>query len=124
MRDEILMVEDDRLLSDIVASRFRKAGWVFYQAGSCQEARAVVRQHTPSVLLLDIGLPDGNGWDLVREVRETGGDPKIIVVSARPITRTQLREHHIDTFVPKPFSIPHLMSTVQAVVRGLRTWTE
>lgn len=120
MSRRILVVDDDWFLADLVATTLRSQGWTVHLAGSRAEALAVAAECAPDLLLLDIVLPDGTGWMLLRELRH-GPLPvevPVVVVSSMPVTRSELRRHGAHGFVPKPLSMSHLLNTVRALLEG------
>ena len=79
---KVLVVEDDREMRTLMQSCLSVEGFVVTTAVSLSEASALLRHATPDVMLLDLGLPDGDGADLVRAVRRHHNFP-ILIVSAR-----------------------------------------
>ena len=78
----VLVVEDDREIRALMQSSLSVEGFDVQTAVSLSEASALLRHDPPDVIVLDLGLPDGDGVQLVREVRQHKSVP-IIVVSAR-----------------------------------------
>lgn len=112
----ILMIDDDWFLGDIVVGALEKRGWPVRVAGSGSAALEVVSSETPALVLLDVGLPDGDGWFLLRRLRQAlRVDVPVVVVSAQPVTRTQIRLYGVHGYVAKPFSMNRLLQIIEAV---------
>lgn len=112
----ILIVEDDRVLSETISSGFRAQGWMVRQAFTCAEVRGMSDSGYVSLLLLDIHLPDGNGWSLLGELRERGMEVPVVAMSSSPVARTELRQNRVEAFLPKPFGLQQLVTTVQRLL--------
>ncbi len=117
MAGYILMVDDDWFLGDIVGNALQKRGWTVNVATSGERALELARESAPTMMLLDLGLPDGDGWALLKRLREEALDAgtPVVVVSALPVTRTQLRTHRVTAYVPKPFSVNRLLEVIHAL---------
>lgn len=117
MTNSILVVEDDRVLVSVVATALRQQGWEVQQAHNCACASLLAEKFHPDLLLLDLGLPDGDGWDLLNELRSgpLSDHIPVVVMTSRPVTRSELRQHEVDTFIPKPFGVGQLVSTVRTL---------
>jgi two-component system catabolic regulation response regulator CreB len=117
----ILLLEDDPAIADTVAFALRREGFAVEHRGWLAEARERLRAGPPpELLILDIGLPDGNGLDLCRELR--GGALKtlpVIMLSARSdeMDRVLGLELGADDYLPKPFSPRELVARVRALLR-------
>lgn len=117
MARRVLVVEDDEFVGDLVTSTLRDQGWLACLAATCADARAAADKHPLDLLLLDIRLPDGDGWSLLRDLREGplhAGVP-VVVVSSFPVTPGELRRNGAHGYVPKPLSMPHLLATIRAL---------
>ena len=78
----ILVVEDDKSVRNLIATTLRTNGYRFTEAPTGEEAIIQASSHNPDVILLDLGLPDMEGIDVIRRVRGWSNVP-IIVISAR-----------------------------------------
>lgn len=114
----ILVVDDDQLIRSTIRSALEAYGCDVIEAGSVREAGVATATSRPDVMILDLGLPDGQGIDLVRSVREWWDHP-IIVVTARheEMTRLEVFEAGVDDYVTKPFSMPELFARVRVALR-------
>ena len=116
----LLVVDDEeparRLLRDYLARR----GYRVHEAASAVEALRAWDAHRPDLVLLDLGLPDLDGVDVIRRIRREATTP-IIVLSARGEERDKVAglEAGADDYVSKPFSIGELEARIHAVMRRL-----
>ena len=90
MAYKILIVDDERALCEMIRAFLAQAGYATATAGSCAEALTVFRAEQPDAVLLDVMLPDGNGFDLLRRLREAGDAPALFL-SARDEDASRLR---------------------------------
>ncbi len=115
---EILLVEDDEPTRIRLRQYLGRRGYVVRQAATAREALAAWDAHRVDLILLDLGLPDRDGIDVVRRVRRDGTTP-IIIVSARGDERDRIAglEAGADDYVTKPFGIDELQARIRAVLR-------
>ncbi len=116
--DAILIVEDDSALSQILESALARAGYSVHVAGSCSAGLALALDQIPKVLILDITLPDGTGWNLLESIRRARPSQQIrvLVISSERVKRSQLRENRADRFLAKPFDMVRFMETVKELI--------
>ena len=114
----VLVVEDDREIRALMQSSLSVEGFEVQTAVSLSEASALLRHSPPDVIVLDLGLPDGDGVQLVREVRTRHSLP-IIVVSARhqEVQKIQLLDAGADDYLTKPFSVGELLARIRVALR-------
>jgi two-component system, OmpR family, KDP operon response regulator KdpE len=114
----ILVVEDDREIRAMMQSSLSVEGFEVQTAVSLSEAGALLRYALPDVLVLDLGLPDGDGVELVHEVRKQHALP-ILVVSARhqEAQKIQLLDAGADDYLTKPFSVSELLARIRVALR-------
>jgi DNA-binding response OmpR family regulator len=122
----ILVVEDDDATRTFLADNLTADGFELLVANSASDGIRLLETKFPDLAVIDIGLPDGSGLDLVRRVREADGlssrvDPRtpVLVVSGRDgeLDRVRGFERGADDYVCKPFSYPELRSRVAALLR-------
>ena len=115
---KVLVVEDDREMRTLMQSCLSVEGFVVTTAVSLSEASALLRHATPDVMLLDLGLPDGDGADLVRAVRRHHNFP-ILIVSARnqEAQKIALLDAGADDYLVKPFSVEELLARIRVALR-------
>jgi len=114
----VLVVEDDREIRALMQSSLSVEGFEVQTAVTLSEASALLRHSPPDVIVLDLGLPDGDGVQLVREVRTRHSLP-IIVVSARhqEAQKIQLLDAGADDYLSKPFSVGELLARIRVALR-------
>jgi two-component system KDP operon response regulator KdpE len=114
----VLVVEDDREIRALMQSSLTVEGFDVKTAVTVSEAKALLHNTPPDVMVLDLGLPDGDGIDLVHEVRRHHSLP-ILVVSARhqEAQKIQLLDAGADDYLTKPFSIAELLARIRVALR-------
>ena len=117
----VLVVEDEPTVRDVVVRYLRQAGYDAVEAGDLDEARDVLRGRSPSLVVLDLMLPGGNGLELCREIRASSELP-IIMLTARADETDRIvgLELGADDYVTKPFSPRELTARVRTVLRRSR----
>jgi len=122
----ILLVEDEAPMRRMLRATLRAHDYQVVEAGTLREGLAQAAGRNPDLTLLDLGLPDGDGLDLVRQIRRSARTP-IIVISARG------REHEkvsaldlgADDYLTKPFGVQELLARVRVALRhAARTESE
>src|SRR5262245_34516561 len=109
----VLLVEDEDTLRDIVRRNLEARRYRVDRAATAAEAIAALDRETPAVMLLDINLPDGSGWDVLRALRAQGRRVPTVIVSAVRCNPTRLAEFHPDAYLPKPFPMGALIAAVE-----------
>lgn len=114
----VLVVEDDREIRALMQSSLSVEGFEVQTAVTLSEASALLHHSPPDVIVLDLGLPDGDGVQLVREARARHSLP-IIVVSARhqEAQKIQLLDAGADDYLTKPFSVAELLARIRVALR-------
>jgi DNA-binding response OmpR family regulator len=117
-RPTILLVEDEPAITDPLAEALEREGFDAAVAGTATEAMETARAREPDLVLLDIGLPDGSGLDVCRELRRASEVP-IIMLTARgsEADRVAGLELGADDYIVKPFSAREVTARVRAVLR-------
>jgi two-component system response regulator RegX3 len=117
-RRTILLVEDEPAIAEPLAETLTREGFALEVAGTVADAIAAVGRVRPDLILLDLMLPDGSGYDVCREVRRTSQVP-IIMLTARgeEADRVIGLELGADDYVVKPFSAREVAARVRAVLR-------
>lgn len=116
--NKILIVEDDRALNQGIVLSLRHDDYDFSQAFSLSEARAQLAAAAFDIVILDVNLPDGSGFDLCKEIREEQATP-IIFLTANDLELDVVTglELGADDYITKPFSLMILRARVNALLR-------
>ena len=122
----ILLLEDDPAIAQTIQFALQREGFAGEHCAWLQQAREHLATRLPELLILDVGLPDGNGLDLCRELRQSGGPGQhlpLIVLSARSEEwdRVLGLELGADDYLAKPFSPRELVARVRALLRRAAT---
>jgi DNA-binding response OmpR family regulator len=114
----LLFVEDDESLRRIVARHLRSRGYTVEEAASAEEAaRRVEDGLRPAIVLLDLNLPGGTGWDLLRGTTlATAGSPPVVITSATTVSPKRLAEFDVAGYLPKPFPLETLVATIERLI--------
>lgn len=112
---KILIVEDDKYIINFISMSLKKEDYDYVIAKTCGEANALFYANRPDMIILDLGLPDGDGIEIIKNVREISKIP-IIVVSARQEEEEKIQALDLgaDDYVTKPFSPSELVARVKA----------
>ena len=117
-KHKILIVEDDKYIINFISMSLKKEDYDYVIAKTCGEANALFYANRPDMIILDLGLPDGDGIEIIKNVREISKIP-IIVVSARQEEeeKVQALDLGADDHITKPFGVMELISRVKAMLR-------
>ncbi|MBB5196035.1 response regulator transcription factor [Anaerocolumna cellulosilytica] len=116
---KLLIVDDEREIRDMIQTFLRKEGYTrIYQAGSCEEALSICRQTKPDLIILDVMLPDGDGFTLLPLLRSISAVP-ILFVTARGEDEDRLLGLLLgaDDYMVKPFLPKELVLRLSAILR-------
>jgi len=121
MKEEpsILIIDDEAPILRILRSALKADGYQVAEASTGAEALSLVAQRTPDVIVLDLGLPDMDGKDIIQKLREWCDAP-IVVLSARhdETERIAALDEGADDYVTKPFHMGELQARLRAALRG------
>ena len=114
----IVVVEDDPNIADLLDMYLREAGFRVLQASAGLRGLELIEQHRPALVVLDIGLPDIDGFEVCRRVRAISSVP-VLFLTARDgeIDRVLGLELGADDYVTKPFSPREIVARVKAILR-------
>ncbi len=114
----LVVVEDDANIADLLDLYLRDAGFRVLQASAGERGLELIEQHRPALVLLDIGLPDIDGFEVCRRVRAKSNVP-VLFLTARDgeIDRILGLELGADDYVTKPFSPREIVARVKAILR-------
>ena len=118
----VILIEDEAQIRRFVRSALEAEGWQVHEADTVQRGLADAGTRKPDLLIVDLGLPDGDGLDLIRDVRGWSSVP-IIVLSARTNEPEKIAalDAGADDYLAKPFGVGELMARVRANLRRPRT---
>ena len=118
---KILVVEDDLNICNFVKTILSTHSYQVITAHNCNSGEMMFHSHCPDLLILDLGLPDGDGIDFIRMVRESSGTP-IIVLSARTSESDKVEALDLgaNDYVTKPFGTDELLARVRVALRNNR----
>jgi two-component system KDP operon response regulator KdpE len=121
-RQRILVVEDEPELRRFEVATLVREGFDVYEAGTLERGLVEAATRRPDMLVLDLGLPDGDGVELIQQLR-AWSDAPIIVVSARTdeADKVQALDAGADDYLVKPFGVAELMARVRAHFRRRAT---
>lgn len=117
----ILVVEDDRLLNDTLCYNLTAAGYTVDAALSARAAGAFLEKRDYDLIVLDVNLPDGSGFDLCREIRECRPDTAVIFLTANDMESDMLRGYELgaDDYVTKPFHMSVFQKKLAALLNRI-----
>ncbi len=115
----LLIVEDNEELADLLAKGLRAAGYEADILSTAEEARSVLQTTFYAALILDLGLPDGDGLELLREIRHRHNPIPVLVLTARGglHDRVQGLRSGADDYLVKPFALEELIARLEAQLR-------
>jgi two-component system, OmpR family, response regulator QseB len=114
-----LLLEDDLQLGKALQTALAQSDFQTVWVRRVQEAKTLLETDSFAVVLLDIGLPDGSGLDVLRWLRTNNNTVPVVMLTARDAIddRIQGLDMGADDYMPKPFAIPELMSRIRAITR-------
>jgi len=120
----LLVVEDEPNILELLAASLRYAGFEVVTAAAGTDAVQAAQRHRPDLIVLDVMLPDMDGFDVIRRLRGGGARIPVVFLTARDSTEDKIRGLTLggDDYVTKPFSLAEVVARVQAILR--RTGSE
>jgi len=122
----VLVVDDEPAIADLVATTLRYEGFETKTAGDGRAALADVESFRPDLLVLDVMLPDVDGFEVQRKLVDRGLRVPVLFLTARDGTEDKVRGLQIgaDDYVTKPFSLEELVARIRAILRRTQGATE
>ena len=118
IKNKVLIIEDERRISNFLCTVLKANSYDVISAVTGNDACAVINSHCPDVIILDLGLPDMDGTEILRSVRKWSSMP-IIVVSARSSEKDKVTalELGADDYITKPFGTQELLARIKTAIR-------
>ncbi len=115
----LLLVEDDPDLGEALVANLARDGFAVDLVADCASAEAALASNSYALVLLDLGLPDGDGLDIVRRLRRRRSSVPVIVLTARDAIEDRVTglEAGADDYLVKPFAHAELVARIRAVLR-------
>ena len=122
IRDKILIVEDELSIVRFMSNVILSSGYNVVKAMNGADALEMVESHCPDLIILDLGLPDMDGMEFLRKLREWSSIP-VIVVSARTAESDKVDALNAgaDDYITKPFGTQELLARIRTSLRHART---
>ena len=116
-----ILIEDERQIRRIVRAAMEPEGWTVHEADTLRQGLAAAGTRKPDLIILDLGLPDGDGMTLLRDIRPWLKVP-VIVLSARvsEADKVAALDAGADDYLTKPFSVGELLARVRVLIRRLQ----
>ena len=120
IREKVLVIEDEKSISHFISTVLNNNGYEAMQARTGSEALSMITSHCPDLIILDLGLPDMDGVEVIRRIRSWSNAP-IIVISARSEDSDKIDalDAGADDYLTKPFSVDELLARLRATQRRL-----
>lgn len=123
MKRKILAVDDDAVILGAFQVFFEAQDWEFHGAGTGEAGLKKAAEIRPDVILLDVNLPDMQGWDICRKIREDqalGAVPILLISGQRKASEDVVEglKAGADDYLPKPVSFPLLLEKIKTVMRA------
>ena len=124
IREKILVIEDEKSIARFISTILTANGYEAMRAASGAEAMSMISSHCPDLVILDLGLPDMDGLDILRQLRSWSTLP-VVVVSARSHEQDKVSALDLgaDDYLTKPFGTDELLARVRTAIRHTRTAT-
>src|SRR5215467_10659910 len=115
----LLIVEDNEELAELIAKGLKTAGYEADVLSTVEEARAVLSTTFYAAMILDLGLPDGDGLELLRELRQRDDPIPVLVLTARGGLQDRVSglRSGADDYLVKPFAFEELLARLEALLR-------
>lgn len=115
---KVLIIEDETSISNFIATTLKTNGYTTLLSSNGKEALSMIASHCPDVILLDLGLPDMDGLEILKQLRKWSGTP-VIIVSARvnEEEKVEALDAGADDYITKPFGTSELLARIRTAIR-------
>lgn len=122
---KILIVEDNPELSIELKEYLLQNGYICKISKNCEEALEEINSNDYDVLLLDLGLPDGSGFDVLKQIRKTESKVAVVIITAQGELEDRIKglELGADDYLTKPFALTELGARLFAIIRRMHGFT-
>ncbi|HPX93595.1 MAG TPA: response regulator transcription factor [Bacillota bacterium] len=122
IKNTVLLIEDEEYIARVIETVLRANGYRVITAHSGAIANSLIPSHIPDLVLLDLGLPDLDGIDILKSLRYWSDIP-VIVISARDMDKDKVEALDLgaDDYITKPFSTPELLARIRVALRHRET---
>ena len=122
IKDKVLIVEDEQSISNFISAILNANGYDTLTVRTGEEALTMISSHCPDLIVLDLGLPDMDGIEVLRSVRKWSSLP-VVVVSARQHEddKVEALDCGADDYLVKPFGTAELLARIRTAIRHTRT---
>ena len=122
IKDKVLIVEDEQSISNFISMILTANGYDTIIVRSGEEALTMISSHCPDLIVLDLGLPDMDGLEVLKSVRKWSNLP-VVVVSARTHEHDKVEalDYGADDYLVKPFGTSELLARIRTAIRHMRT---
>src|SRR6266567_9236360 len=116
---KVLVIEDEPRLGQFLERGLKECTYTVRWVRTCKDALDVLAESPYDVIVLDLGLPDGDGIDMLRQWRKSGFNEPVLILSARDSVEDRINGLNVgaDDYLPKPFSFEELLARVRSLVR-------
>ena len=116
---KVLIVDDEPNIRDLLATSLRFAGFSIHAVGNGADAVAAAEKGEPDIILLDVMLPDMNGFSVTKKIRSLGITAPVLFLTARDDTEDKITGLTVggDDYVTKPFSLDEIVARINAIMR-------
>lgn len=116
---KVLVVEDERKVGQFVTQALKEQSYTTKLVGTLAAARDALAESPFDVIVLDLGLPDGDGLELLAEWRSVGFNEPVLILSARDAVSDRIQGLNLgaDDYLPKPFNVDELVARVRSLLR-------
>lgn len=117
----ILVIEDDKYILNFISMSLKANGYAFFTAGTGKQGISLFNSNNPDLILLDLGLPDMDGIDVIKEIRMESDTP-IMIISARGQEHEKITalDAGADDYITKPFHMGELLARIRVVERKVK----